>query len=143
MTTATDKVRVPDSVSAQVEEECRRRYPAEACGFLLGEDKGSGYSIEAARPAVNRASRDDRFHIDAHQVFEAMRAAPRNGKDLLGVYHSHPDGVPEPSSTDRQDAWGRWLYLIVACAGGESTNSACWRFERDRFVPLTIEGDSA
>ena len=142
MTTTTNKVRVPDSVSAAVEEECRRSYPAEACGFLLGECTDSGCSIEEARPAVNRASRDDRFHIDAHQVFEAMRVARRNGTELLGVYHSHPDGAPEPSSTDRHDAWGHWLYLIVACAGGESTESACWRFERDHFEPVATEGDS-
>ncbi len=72
-----------------------------------------------------------------------MRGARRDGKLLLGVYHSHPDGVPEPSSTDRKDVWGRWLYLIVACSGGELTESACWRLVRDRFVPVAIERDSA
>jgi len=44
--TPTETVHLPDSMSAQVEEEARRSYPAEACGFLLGNPRGFSCGIE-------------------------------------------------------------------------------------------------
>ena len=32
---------------------------------------------------------------------------------MLGAYHSHPRGAPQPSETDRAEAFGDFLYVIA------------------------------
>ncbi|RDE05232.1 Mov34/MPN/PAD-1 family protein [Sphingomonas aracearum] len=74
---------------------------AEVCGLLLGQ----GGRIAEARPCRNIA--DDparRFEIDPAALLAAHRAARGSGPALLGHYHSHPSGKPEPSACDAAHA---------------------------------------
>lgn len=110
--------------------ERKRRAPAGAWGNVIG-----------LRAECNRAATNDRFLIDAADVFRAMQAARRGGSMLLGVYHSHPDGVDEPSATDRREAWGGWLHLIVATDGDEAGPMRCWIDAEGTWTQVPIIGD--
>jgi proteasome lid subunit RPN8/RPN11 len=89
--------------------------PEEACGLLLGED---GRVLEA-RPAVNVAADKNRhFEIDPQALIDAHRAERGGGPQLIGYYHSHPSGPPEPSATDRASAARDGKIWSIA-AGGE------------------------
>ena len=70
----------------------------EICGLLLAD--GEGVAIV---PCANRAA-DPRiaFEIDALALIGALREERNGGQRLIGYYHSHPIGRPEPSETDRQ-----------------------------------------
>ena len=46
------------------------------------------------------------FEIDPQALIDAHRAARAGGPQVLGYYHSHPAGEPEPSATDRAMAAG-------------------------------------
>ena len=92
---------------------------------LLGE-KGQ---ITEARPAANVHPAPERhFEIDPQALIDAHRAARHGGPQVLGYYHSHPAGSPEPSATDRAMASGDgriWAIIAAAevmfwqdCAGG-------------------------
>ncbi|HZF46665.1 MAG TPA: M67 family metallopeptidase, partial [Sphingomonadaceae bacterium] len=75
--------------------------PEEACGLLLGTE---GWVTEA-RPAANVAQDKARhFEIDPVALIAAHRAERNGGPRLIGYYHSHPSGSPEPSATDREQA---------------------------------------
>ncbi|OYX59908.1 MAG: hypothetical protein B7Y88_15990 [Sphingomonadales bacterium 32-64-17] len=79
--------------------EAARAEPEEACGLLLGAD---GRVLEA-RPAANVAQDKTRhFEIDPVALIDAYRAERGGGPRLIGYYHSHPVGPPEPSATDRE-----------------------------------------
>ena len=84
----------------------------EICGLLLGEAQ----MVTAVVPVKNVSPDPARhFEIDAAALFGAIRRGRAGGPQLLGYYHSHPDGRAEPSATDRACAApdGK-AWLIVA-----------------------------
>ncbi|MEE4339467.1 MAG: M67 family metallopeptidase [Erythrobacter sp.] len=79
----------------------RAAHPNEACGILLG----AGERIEAFSRTVNVHDRPARhFEIDPQALIDAHRAARSGGPQIVGYFHSHPEGPAEPSSTDRAQA---------------------------------------
>lgn len=88
--------------------------PEEACGLLLGSDG----RVTEARPAANVAQDKTRhFEIDPVALIAAHRAERGGGPRLIGYYHSHPSGPPEPSATDRELAAGDGKVWAIAGRG--------------------------
>jgi proteasome lid subunit RPN8/RPN11 len=93
--------------------EAAAAYPREACGLLLG----NGGRIEQVRTCRNVHAEPLRhFEIDPQALIDAHRAARAGGPEVIGYWHSHPDGPAEPSATDRAHATAdashatpRWL----------------------------------
>ena len=103
---------------AQIEREAREAFPSECCGLLEGAGDGEIIRITALHPARNLSSDNDRFEIDPAGHFAAIRAARANGRAIVGCYHSHPNGKPEPSARDAEGAWGEgFVWLIAAVLG--------------------------
>lgn len=96
----------------QIRIEAAARPGVEICGLLLGRDG----RVEEARPCRNVAvDPARRFEIDPAALLAAHRAARAGGPTILGCYHSHPSGRPEPSARDAAAAEPNgWLWLIVA-----------------------------
>jgi proteasome lid subunit RPN8/RPN11 len=127
----------------RIHDEARGSYPAEACGFLVGNGNATGVLVADVIPATNRAADRDRFLIDPRDVFEVMKGARAHGGEVVAVYHSHPDASPVPSMTDRHEAWGDWLHVIVSCEAGESCDARCWRLAERDFVAVPIVEEAA
>ena len=121
---------VTRDVLSRLLEEARSAYPLEACGILLGE----GLHIVQAHPTRNiHPNPKTHFEIDPQALIDAQRAARRGGPQVVGYYHSHPHGPPEPSVTDREMAAGdNRVWAIV----GEG-RVAFWRDGDDGFTALS------
>ena len=66
-------------------------------------------------PAANVAAEPARaFELDPAVLIAAHRAARAGGDAILGHYHSHPGGDPQPSSCDAAAAAAGELWLVVA-----------------------------
>lgn len=92
----------------------RASYPEEACGFLLGTD---GH-VTGLRVARNVADDPCRGYVAAPEDLLAAFAETRGrGLELLGVFHSHPDGDGELSASDRAQAQPGWIYVVIATRG--------------------------
>jgi proteasome lid subunit RPN8/RPN11 len=106
----------------------------EVCGLLLGTPD----HVIAVRPTENTASDPTRrFEIDPVDLFVAIKAERAGGPQLAGCYHSHPNGLAEPSATDRACAAGDGKAWIIV-AGDRLT---AWRSSPDGFqaVELVID----
>ena len=57
------------------------------------------------------------FEIDPAALFAAHRAARDGGLELLGYYHSHPEGHPVPSATDCEHASGDHRVWAIVASG--------------------------
>ena len=115
-------------------EQALSAHPLECCGILFGTPG----RIERALPAHNvHPSPRTHFEIDPQALIDAHRAAREGGPHVVGYFHSHPAGPPEPSATDRACAArdGR-IWAIVGLEGGERT-VLFWRDGRQGFEPLS------
>ncbi len=109
-----------------------RVYPEEGCGFLVGREariRDVTDAVEAANDSPDPRTR--RFVIRPEDFLLAEREARRQGLEVLGFYHSHPDHPARPSQVDVEAAWPWYSYLIVALDRGEATDAACWRLSPD------------
>lgn len=105
---------VASGAIATVLEEAARAHPREACGLLLGE----GDHVREASVARNVAADPlHHFEIDPAALIAAHRAARAGGPQVLGYWHSHPNGLAQPSSTDRARAAGDGRFWAIAAAG--------------------------
>ena len=122
-------VELTSGTVATLLEEAARAHPRECCGLLLGQQQ----RIALAQPAANVHLDPERhFEIDPKALIAAHRAARAGGLDLLGYYHSHPNGRATPSSTDAAQASGDGrIWAIIA--QGEVT---WWRDAPHGFEPL-------
>jgi desampylase len=110
-------------------EEARLAHPRECCGLLLGR----GSQVALAQSAANvHPAPESHFEIDPKALITAHRAMRAGGLDLLGYYHSHPNGRAEPSAQDRAAASGDGRIWAIVAAG----KVLFWRDETNGFVAL-------
>ncbi len=120
-------------------------YPAEACGLIGGALEGDRKVAVQLVPLGNQRtdSARNRYLIDPESFRRAQEKLERDGLDVIGVYHSHPDHVPEPSAFDREHAWPWLSYVIVGVGRGRAEDMRSWVLSDDRAgfdeEPITIE----
>jgi len=111
-------------------EHARKAYPHECLGFLVGRFSGEG-EVKDVRPARNlMEGTHDRYEMDPQDYLRLEEEIAGSGLEIVGFYHSHPDGQPCPSSFDLERAWEEYFYLIVSVRGGEEVEARLWRMER-------------
>ena len=112
------KLILSDELAAQVLLAAAHAYPNETCGLLEGRDTDDGWAVSAVHEAANVAEdRARHFLIDPQMQFDLMRALRGRDRRIIGCFHSHPNGVAEPSATDRAEAYETdFLYLVAAGA---------------------------
>ena len=108
--------------------EAAQAHPLECCGLLLGH----GQHIAAVRPSANVHPQPERhFEIDPQALVDAFRATRSGGPEVIGYYHSHPNGHPLPSAADCAHAGDRRVWAIIAAGAVEF-----YRDSEEGFVPL-------
>ncbi|MEJ0042096.1 MAG: M67 family metallopeptidase [Rhizomicrobium sp.] len=135
---------LPPGLCEQIEREARHAYPNECCGLLEGSDDGAHIVVAAAHAARNLSEHPDRFEIDPADQFRVLRAARERGREVVGCYHSHPNGRPRPSVCDRQGAGETgFAWLIAAVSAGGDTAIEAYIFDGNAFLPLAFSQDAS
>jgi proteasome lid subunit RPN8/RPN11 len=134
-------IEMPKAVLKAIQDHARMAYPEECCGFLLGRS-GTPRRVAESRRAKNAATenRTRRYTIDPLELLHADDDARKNGLELIGVYHSHPDHPAAPSEYDRSRG-ASWLsYVIVSVVDREPKDVTAWEFDEAArlFRPETI-----
>jgi proteasome lid subunit RPN8/RPN11 len=137
-------IEIPTEMMRQIAQHGETAYPEEAAGFLLGAD-GEPRRVETIFRLENAREEDarrNRYLITPQDMLSAEREAVRLGKDVIGVFHSHPDHPDRPSSFDLEWALPWFSYVITTIENGLATESRCWRLKDDRssFIEEEIGG---
>jgi proteasome lid subunit RPN8/RPN11 len=128
-------LRISSAVYADIRNHLEGEYPHEGAGFLLGTEQGELRIVEAALPQPNEFQVDQRrrrYMIEPKDMLAAEKYADRHGYEILGIFHSHPDHPPEPSSFDLEWSLPWFSYLITSVQNGKAVASRCWRLDDDR-----------
>ncbi len=121
-------------------DELRRHgesdYPHECCGLMLGSFAADGakvvdeiYPISNAR---EETAKRNRFLITPDELMRGEKHARERKRDIVGVYHSHPDHPAVPSQFDLDHAWPVWSYVIVSVREGSAQDLLSWELRGDR-----------
>jgi proteasome lid subunit RPN8/RPN11 len=141
------KIFIPRAVYEELRRHGEETYPHECCGALLGRPGSEGWQVTAAVRAGNTRtdSAHNRYNIAPLELVKIEREANRQGLEIAGFYHSHPDHPAQWSQTDFAEAhWLSCCYMITEVAKGRAavTNSfllAGRTEEEKRFEPQSIE----
>lgn len=130
-------------------DHAQRDYPYECCGLLMGQRGGNDTHVQNIIEAQNIAPehREKNYQIDWRTLIRAVKTTRQNPKpseQIVGFYHSHPDGSKQPSHLDRKLAWIDRVYLIISIHTSlhapsndyELPTLSCWRLpcENSPFV---------
>lgn len=121
-----------------ISEFALRALPDECCGVLVGRD-GTHAAIDVAWELPNRSARfrSRLFEVDPKELYAHTVRARSLQLDIVGFFHSHPDGAATPSSCDVRNGsgWPGYVNAIYAFAPGSErqrlrfyrTQPTCWR----------------
>ena len=89
--------------------------PNEQCGLMIG-----GEEVDQLLLSENLAKYPARaFEIDPALRLRVQRAAREEGRQVLGIFHTHPSGSVQPSVHDHESAGGEpgliWAIATKEC----------------------------
>lgn len=115
--------------------------PRESCGILLGAQTDEGWLVSEIEQSRNIAPQDrnDRFEIDPTILLRVQKAVRAGGPQMIGVYHSHPNGHAEPSATDLATQWQTGMIWLITSVNGAAIMTRAWLREATSFVPVPLQ----
>jgi len=116
-------------------------YPLEACGFLSGIDG----VVMNQYPIRNRLQSETTYEMEPAEMLVAFLAMEAQGQELVAIYHSHPQGPPQPSPTDIAQAYyPDAVQLIVSLQQQKRPLMRAFMIKNGRVSPVPIiEQDNA
>jgi len=131
-------------IEMQIRKHGEETYPFECCGIFGGLRQENKNNIIELYPVLNsreESAKHNRFLMTPKDILMAEKQFRKNGIELLGFYHSHPDHPAIPSQFDLDHAsWPEYSYAIVAVEKGVSQLLTSWSLAEDRskFMPEEI-----
>jgi proteasome lid subunit RPN8/RPN11 len=111
--------------------------PDECCGLLLGRN-GIVSELVPARNVAADPSRS--FEIDPGLLLATHRNARGKGVRVIGHWHSHPNGRPEPSKRDAARATqDGQIWLIIAAGALSAWQAQARQAEPASFAAVPLE----
>lgn len=127
----------------QILAAAARAFPQECCGLIVGVVVEEGWQAVAVHETPNLASDPGRnFLVDPQKHFELLRALRGTRRDIVGCFHSHPNGMASPSERDRAQALeDGFVWLIASGAAADAFHLSAFVYEGlpRAFSPLRLE----
>jgi proteasome lid subunit RPN8/RPN11 len=140
-TASPGRLVVPHRVLDVLRSRAAAGYPYEVCGLLVGARSRRAIAVRRATDARNLAAehRRVRYELDPRDFLAADAEARRDGLDVIGVWHTHPDHPARPSPTDLAAAWEGFTYLILSAGARGALEARAWWLGDGRFVEQPLE----
>lgn len=112
--------------------------PLEACGLLAGSIAGKDFEVSKVIPATNIDRSPVRFRMDPAEQLAAFEWIDANELELVGIYHSHPNGPEFPSATDLSEAWYPQAISLIWTGASGKWRCRAFILHAGRFEPVEI-----
>jgi proteasome lid subunit RPN8/RPN11 len=95
-------------------------YPNECCGAMLGITDNGVKTVRTAITLQNAHTGPQaaRYELRPEDLLEADRQARKQGMDLIGIFHSHPDCDAYFSETDLKNSCPWYSFVVISVKGG-------------------------
>jgi proteasome lid subunit RPN8/RPN11 len=107
-----------------------KTFPKEGCGLMIGTDG----LVEEAVPVPNSYTgpQEDFFVIDPKDLHRVDQESREKGKDVLGVFHSHPDCDAYFSKRDLEHSCPWFSYVVLSIKKGRFDHANSYRPDFDQ-----------
>ena len=139
-------VRLSQALHDQLVRHADESLPFECCGLLLGRRDGCVIDIDSIVPAANVSAGDRRvsFEVDPQTLLDTIGnertfcdslhlpcgfGQREYTPQLVGIYHSHPNGRAGLSATDLESAWTDMVQLVIVASQDRHRILSAW------FIP--------
>jgi proteasome lid subunit RPN8/RPN11 len=120
--------------------------PEECCGLLVGVREGGpapSWSLQALYPMRNlwtgQAEGQRTFAIAPQDLIDCYRSLRARGAEVIGHYHSHPNGRIGPSPRDCASITDPDALWIIAAVNGPGVDLSAWvPCAEDAFAPVAL-----
>lgn len=117
---------------------CKEGLPNESCGLIGGTKDGDKKYIKKVYLLTNIDASNEHFSMDPKEQLEAVKDMRKNGYQLLGNFHSHPESPSRPSEEDKRLAYDSKVnYLILSLM--DIDNPVLKAFVIDEEKNVTVE----
>jgi len=107
-------LKIPIQINTAIIDHAKRDFPLEACGILGGENG----VVSEHYPMANTDKSNEHFTMEPKEQFAVVKDLRAKGKEMLAIYHSHPETPARPSEEDiRLALTPNVAYVIVSLAG--------------------------
>ena len=152
-------VAIPKAVHDGISRWAEKAYPKEGVGLLIGHfSKGGVKDVVRLAPLTNEllvktvtnmptlpserqgaGAGKTEFVMSPSEFNRETLKAEKEGLDVVGVVHTHPDHPPRPSKIDESQPFlAQWSNIIVAVHQGKTVDMKSWFRETDG-VPFVEE----
>jgi proteasome lid subunit RPN8/RPN11 len=132
---------LPSHQHKALAEACLRNWPKETCGVLFGFIQADAVYVDSFEVIRNVSPQPEKaFAFDPAEWVRIFFAAINQGKNMIGIFHSHPDGRLEPSSEDTRRRLQWSTYWIAGISRGECLIAAYQPLEDGgwRLIPVVL-----
>ena len=156
------RLRIPPAVDAEIRAWAETAYPNEGCGLLIGRFGPAGAkqvvrlaaltndllvrAVENAPtlPSSRQGAGAGRteFLMNPAEFERHTLDAAKEGLDVVGIIHTHPDHPPRPSQVDASQPFlAQWSNVIVSVERGKAKEMKSWfrEWDHEPFVEEPIE----
>ncbi len=126
---------LPNQFVQQINTHAETEYPNECCGAVLGRLEKESKTAYNVLPISNTREESEKYHrflIRPEEYLMCEKTALKQGWDIIGFYHSHPDHPAEPSQYDLEHAFPVYSYIIVSVVKGTVNKMTSWELLSDR-----------
>jgi len=121
-------IRVAGEPWREMVAHARATYPDECVGAMLGrvEDGEKEVLIAMRLQNASAGSQRARYELRPEDLLAADKEARRQGLDLVGIYHSHPDCGAYFSETDLKNSCPWYSFIVLSIQKGEFDHANSW-----------------
>lgn len=90
-------IRIPSNILQELFAHTSHEQGNECCGLLAGRDRTITRAYRAENVAANPSTS---YEVATKEIVSLTREIRNAGLEMIGIYHSHPNGKGQPSDTD-------------------------------------------
>ncbi len=130
-------IRITKRLWTQLVDYSRAAVHNECCGLLAGGGGVITHVLPGTNAAANPATG---YEIAPQELFSLMREVRAAALELMGIYHSHPNGKNEPSPSDIELAYyPDTAYVIISPEAGAARPVRAFSIRDGQATELDIE----
>ena len=96
------KIILTESQKDTLSKHAKEQIPNESCALLFGSTESDKLIVKEVFLTENVEKSSVNFTVSNDQLLQGYQTAEKKQMDVIGIFHSHPDSKPYPSSTDKK-----------------------------------------